>query len=119
MNPSFKETQREWYQRLKEEGFIDIETEDGGLKKEIGSSTKERAVFDREFREIYYANASSFLHAYQFESLSDQRIWFAHVEGKSIRETAKQLGLVKGFVEGRLRKIKHIFRFYLQIRNEE
>lgn len=114
-----KELQRYWYQKLKESGFEDIETDQGFLKKEVGSSTKERAISDREAREIYYASAAAFLHAYSFETLSDYRIWSSHVEGKSLRETALQLGFVKGFVEGRMRKMKHIFRFYLKIRSED
>lgn len=102
-----KRIQKEWYQKLKAEGFDDIEDHshpDTLLKTRHGDYFRCRydaAQF--EFKEEYYRRVSQFLHEYPFPNRSQlplfhdnhdllhKRILELHAEGWSFRKIAEEL----------------------------
>lgn len=103
---SLKELQKVWYQKLKDEGFKDIEQEGkNGFLKEwsrkfripYGSQvakgyTTEDKIRDNEVKETYYRLAGHFLYDYKFKTETLRNIWELHSEGVSYRNIAKILG---------------------------
>ncbi len=88
--------QKEWYQRLKDEGFRDIECKNQRFLKHWHS----RHFFDHyspeqiEERLSYYRQIDHFLYHYEaFQSDQEQEIWRLHAEGYSRRKIALHLQL--------------------------
>lgn len=105
--------QQEWYDKLKEQGFKDIErkNQDDWLKDEVHTSTLKNAHINRISREKYFEKACEFLHRFDFDSELDKLIWEQHCDGKSIREIAKELLKEegkRGIVFIRIKKLKSI-----------
>jgi hypothetical protein len=108
MNPyqtrKFKELQSDWYKKLEESGFEDIE--DVSSKEEF-LKTWHSSYFQKRYEpevfesnETYYRKARSFLEdTFQnvqyglFEKKLDDVIWEKHAEGISLRDIAKELNL--------------------------
>ena len=93
MNPfdtdEVKTLQREWYQRLKEDGFADIE--DTNSPREMlkcWHSVKWKYVcrVKKEHVQNYYAKASALIHTHEFESEMHKKIWEYHCQGLSSRK---------------------------------
>lgn len=115
----FKRLQNEWYQRLSDSGFEEIEnTKNGALKEwsvtRINRMCKRQAtgtlyLVSRETRQ-YYRSAQWLLDLYSFESIRDKKIWELHCEGLSTRQIASQIGTV-GYctVSLRIKKLREIF----------
>lgn len=97
-----------WYDKLKDEGFDDIEQDEDTLTtwssvfyksqfvndSSLGNDTKTRyetkAVIN-EAKAQYYRLAEHFLNDHIFQTRLEKNIWALHVEGKSYREIAKTL----------------------------
>lgn len=88
---SFKELQKEWYNKLKQEGFLDIECQftgkllgDAACPKPINSKLKDEGAGTRIQRyfalEPYYRQARLFLHSHPFQSPLEKTIWRLHAE---------------------------------------
>lgn len=101
MNPfkgkEFKQLQKEYYAKLKESGFDDIENLDFAqepLKRWHSHYFKSRHR-PAEFREIaqYYSSAKQILQSYSFANTVDRNIWEQHAEGHSVRKIASSLNI--------------------------
>lgn len=93
----FKQLQKTWYQKLKEDGFEDIEdtTNDKGHL-----FTWHSAYFHSRYtpdayaaKQDYYRLADAFNSRYEFESEQQKDIWHLHAEGQSLRNIATTLNI--------------------------
>ena len=118
MNPfktkKFKDLQKKWYSKLKEEGFKEIE--DTNSDKEFIKtwdskyfSIKYKASPDAyEAKAEYYRAATSFLESHQFKDVIEKEVWSMHAEGFSLRDTATELKIkiwVARMIVNNLKKI--------------
>lgn len=82
----------EWYQKLKDEGFSDIERPDGRLKE---WSTSHCLLYHSgltfEAKQTYYQMAGKFLYDNKFVNEFEKHIWSMHSDGLSIRTIVKAL----------------------------
>lgn len=91
----FKTLQTRWYQKLKEEGFEDIE--DTSSPREYlhtWDSTHFFKTYDEETFQLkaqYYEKAKNFLNDYSFEESLDEKIFEMHTEGLSVRAISSLL----------------------------
>jgi len=88
----FSTLQAEWYKKLKDSGFNDIERKNG----DIIHSAEDNIVthYDQnsfEAKRDYNRLAGQFLHDYKFKSNLERLVWEHHVEGMSIRNIVKTL----------------------------
>lgn len=93
-----KALQKIWYQKLKEEGFEDIENnERPGTPLNAWHSLKWRYIPQERMEEtmLYYAQAKELLYTFHFENTAQKRIWELHSEGLSKREIEKALAKTK------------------------
>jgi hypothetical protein len=85
----FKRLQSEWYKKLSESGFSDLESPkdpDAKLQKEARIKN-----YSLE-RETYFSLAENFLERSKLTPL-ESSIWALHAEGLSLRETMHKLKL--------------------------
>ncbi len=95
---AFKEEEAKWYEKLKQQGFDDIESQSKEGQAEYLKvwhhvyfiNRYDTAVFSN--KENYYRLAGRLLYDYSFRSSADKRIWKLHSEGRSVRGIAKTLG---------------------------
>ncbi len=92
----FKALKKEWYDKLKENGFEDIEHLDNSLARYESYHHAERYNDDikRDAKIYYYDKAEKFYQNYKFSSEKDKTIWKFHKEGISVRNIVKQLDAV-------------------------
>lgn len=102
---NFASLKLEWYQRLKDDGFRDLESARGHLKADVDKRTLNRAMQDKEPRETYFDLALTYL-GFLLEGTRDWNIWFLHCEGKSNRTIGRILGMPNQTVDFRIKKIK-------------
>ena len=92
--PSFKEAEAQWYKKLKDEGFQDIE--------DTSRDDRPLKVWDRSYflklddlsfaaKQSYYRQASNFLEQHDFKNEVQRRIWELHTEGISRRDIASKI----------------------------
>lgn len=86
---SFEALQKEWYQKLKDDGFEDVEASNWRIHPNLSQTKRDVLHFNHTL--IYYQRCRSFLHHYTFDSLIDKCIWKLYSEGFSYREIAKRL----------------------------
>ena len=106
-NKELKELQKEWYAKLKEEGFEDIEYFDSDLEPKdwLKGNSKfspiwgdEQIAATHDQRESsgnldYYLQATALLHKEDvFASDTEREIWEMHADGLSLRSIGKQVG---------------------------
>ena len=109
---NFERLRREWYGILKSEGFYDIENEEGELKPDLAHRSKARAFRDRPYRVKYFATASEFLHAFEFQTEFDRHVWELFCDGRSLRESSEVLNVSHSTIGLRLKKLKIEFAIY-------
>lgn len=78
--PDFLSLQAEWYQRLRDNGFVDVEDVAHAPPKAHFPSLEE-----------YYRRAGHYLWDKSWESERDREIWRRHAEGESVRQIARAL----------------------------
>lgn len=89
----FKKLKKEWYQKLRDSGFTDIE--DCDSERELLIRWDSVYIINRytpdSYRAIrhYFVLASQLLHEYDFENEFERKVWSLHADGFSIREIAK------------------------------
>lgn len=92
---SFKKQQDEWYKKLKDKGFKDIEHNESTPyltnhhirdSRAIGRGSASMAL-------EYYQAASEFLWQHKFPNKYDRYVWEQHTRGKSIRDIVKLLSV--------------------------
>jgi hypothetical protein len=94
LKPQHKKLEREWYEKLRESGFVDIEdttTEERPLISWHNMRFKNKAIVQREALQDYYARAKEVLATYKFDTLKEHKIWELHSEGVSINRIEKAL----------------------------
>jgi hypothetical protein len=97
----FKKLQAEWYGRLKQEGFEDIEKGEkwfqgrrsGQLPKSYRGTWKNNPRYSLNAR--YYELASQLLFSHPFESEVRREIWGLHCKGIPERAIADQIKVYK------------------------
>lgn len=117
----FQKLREEWNERLRSDGFKDIEKADkktGELKLSAWDSHYFQARYDVDMFLIkadYYLKAYQFLHLYKFKTQTDRHVWRMHSEGIGLRDIAKflqGLGLKtnKDYVATILNRLKKVMR---------
>lgn len=115
----------EWYLKLKEDGFIDIEK---AQSEEYGSDLK-RYNSTQNFKEAqveYYEKAKEFLLNYEFPNDGEKLVWELHSQGMTerkiiawlqihgikleIHHKTEQSGVSKGHIYRILRKYRDIMK---------
>lgn len=98
MSPSskeFKDLESLWYQKLKDDGFEDIEVNESTLKGSSFSNVKRLTGGDKsEFyrsKEEYFRLAGFFLHDTKFIDRRDKLVWEFHTNGDSLQEISNRL----------------------------
>lgn len=92
MAHDFKALQKEWYARLRADGFEDIENQEGMLKEWDFNFFRNK--FDQikyETTLLYYSRARGLLNTFQFKNELERAIWELHCEGLSERKIASKL----------------------------
>jgi hypothetical protein len=78
----FKQLQQNWYKKLKDDGFEDIESDEDSLKQWASSElvrTYDPIIFSA--KEDYYRLAGQFYHDHKFLSEMEKLIWSFHKDG--------------------------------------
>lgn len=80
-----KKLQALWYQKLKDEGFNDIEQDNGALKRWDFSSFQDKDRIEEVAN--YYHAATHYGHTTEnFITIVEKYVWLAHSEGLSYRD---------------------------------
>jgi hypothetical protein len=96
---NFKQIQDEWYKKLKDEGFVDIENSitlaDGKKGYEnsgrSGPNLKNKTSEQFQATLLYYQNCRSFLTNHDFTCEIDKFIWSLYAEGEPYRKISEEL----------------------------
>lgn len=90
---AFDDLRDEWYKKLKEDGFTDVESVDEKLIGRWSTSnfTRVRTRVNMEQTLEYYNIAGHFLFDYKFEDEFDKQVWQYHTEGMTVREISEIL----------------------------
>lgn len=81
-----------WYQKLKDDGFNDVEQDEDNLKSWSTKFVREGTPLALiESKTAYYQMATNFLNEYKFESELEKIIWTYHTEAISYRDIATVL----------------------------
>lgn len=85
-----------WYQKLKGEGFEDIEDDHGNLLNYHFNICKMRYhPVSYEAKLYYYQEAGTLLHTHSFKSIEEREIWKLHSEGLPVRKIADRIKIYK------------------------
>lgn len=101
---SLKSLQSVWYQKLKDEGFDDIETS----FQFHSSYFKDLAPKLMLEKEAYFSKASSFLNDFEFYSQLERDVWEMHSKGDTIREISSKLQTSVGNTQGIVSRLRNI-----------
>lgn len=85
---NFAKLKAEWYRKLSNSGFNDIENADGTLKVTTDPRTITNAIRDNRIE--YYREAKELLNSDIIITALERSIWEAHCEGTSFRDIAKK-----------------------------
>ena len=105
--------QKEWYNKLKEEGFKDTEYFDKNMtpkdmmRNEAHKFAQEN-VESFQSKEQYYIEASQFFHDHEFASELAKEIWYRHSEGDTFRHISTTLKVPYYKVQGIIVKHRNI-----------
>lgn len=89
----FKEQQDQWYRALREDGFDDIETEQGVLKQQASNSYRQAEPSVRENKLLYHLLISEHVQTDKFESDRNKKIMEAVASGDTFVEIAERFKL--------------------------
>lgn len=108
----FKSLQAKWYNRLKKDGFEDIEEFKEGadyLKKwHCNYFQKKYHPLAFTARQHYFELACAFLNDYQFQTDLDREVWEMHCMGGTVRGIAKEFKRSSTFVNQIIIRIRKI-----------
>ncbi len=107
----FKKLKREYYEKLKQDGFSDIEDEDGYITTHRSSHDfHQRIGFQSTlFRDQvtdYYSWAYHHALYSEFRTDIEAIIWIAHSKGLSSREITKLVDYSQSWIYNRLKQIR-------------
>jgi hypothetical protein len=109
-NSDFKKVQAHWYQKLKNEGFKDIE--DTRSEDRLLLTWHSRYFVYKysslgfQSKQVYFEMAQDFLNEHPFASDWDIQVWTLHTEGLSIREIARKLDTKRCRVELTIKRLR-------------
>lgn len=86
-----QQLQAEWYQKLKEDGFADIENDERGLKRWSSHWSTRHTIEEIQAKIAYYQMADRFLAEHPFKSELEKVIWEYHTHAISVRDIATTL----------------------------
>lgn len=96
--PKYLKLRDNWYEKLADNGFIDLETRIPGVHldcpilTEYASEVSQRAIQAHDaLEDEYFRRVSSYLYSGTFKSELEREIWALHVQGSSFRQIAAQL----------------------------
>lgn len=88
----FKRLQAEWYARLRDEGFVDIEGGKDGFDVLLRRrGPKGRPSIEREQQEEFFRLAGLFLHDHEWVDGEERRAWELYCDGKTYPQIAETL----------------------------
>lgn len=90
---SFQQLKKQWYEKLKDIGFEDIEANDDKERLKCWHSHYFIQRSKNDSQKDYYQWAREILSNHNFSSLQEEYIWWLHSEGLSIRNIEKESGL--------------------------
>jgi hypothetical protein len=90
----YEELRAIWYEKLKEEGFKDIESDEHRLKVWSSSKFSKEPVELWQAKEAYYSMAAKFLVDHKFEDKLERIVWEYYSNGMSVRDIATTLNKV-------------------------
>lgn len=93
--PTLKQLKKQWYNKLKDDGFDDIEYAGGTMQ--VGHP-RGIAIWDPFLRELtldYYGMCTDFLNEYKFKNNLERAIWEYYTNGLSHREISTILKTLK------------------------
>jgi hypothetical protein len=85
----FKKLQKEWYKKLEDTGFVDIEVHEGHHRQSRDKNHNTPTY--RASKEEYYRMATYFLNDHKFKSNLEKAIWDYHTNGIGCRDIADLL----------------------------
>lgn len=91
---AYKQLRKVWYDKLKAEGFVDIEntnTDYQDINVQSSQWARKRYVEDVPARQAYYYMANTFLNEHEFVSSLEKVIWDYHSNALSYRKIADTL----------------------------
>lgn len=96
----FKKLQKEWYEKIKKEGFVDAEDTENphrplkswhSFKFYAPDKNQKLYFISMDSAEEYYKRARHLLVDYKFDKEIHKRIWTLHSEGWSTRQIEKKI----------------------------
>lgn len=118
-NKSYEELRDEWYAKLKDGGFQDIEDKQGRILEWSSRFAAKHDQVDMDAKLAYAQMADRFLDEYKFDTELEKTIWAYHANAISVRDIAVMLQKVginyhKDKVHGVVKKLKKsMFSMYL------
>jgi hypothetical protein len=90
--PEFNTLKKEWYKKLKDKGFKDIEQDEDTLNFWAGTRVAFNYTAEEfDYKQTYYRYAGMFLNDHKFDNKMEKLIWEQHASGVSIRNIVKLL----------------------------
>ena len=87
----YQEQKEIWYKRLKDDGFKDLEHDDGTINIGVPRSMQGQDAELRQLVQDYYCMCYYFLNSHRFENELEKVVWEYHTEGLSVRDISKAL----------------------------
>lgn len=89
----FQRLNREWQEKLKEDGFVDHEDPSREHLRTWHSAyfQVKYTALTFESKQLYFERAAQLLHTHRFKSKEQKEIWKLHSQGLSLREIARAL----------------------------
>lgn len=85
---SLKTLQQQWYKKLKDKGFNDIESNEINLKRNSSYFKEEYSIDNFKAKERYYQLAGQLTYSHPWKNIRDKQVWAYHAEGKTDKEVA-------------------------------
>lgn len=97
--------QREWRKKLRDEGFDDIEYDDGSLKVACHEN-RGMTVLEYENTLEYFSRAEDFLFRRGWSDELERDVWRRHTEGETLREICAAHGRTVKWAFGHIEKLR-------------
>lgn len=104
--PDFKKLQREWYDKLQDEGFTDIESTEWKLKRYDSHYFSQLETGKIQTTQEYYSRCEKFLKRRRWKYKSDRVIWKYHSQGWTEQRIGDKLGVHKSTVSKILKRLR-------------
>lgn len=111
--------QKEWYQKLKDEGFEDIELNSNLELRQHGLKKQESNINNLEDKLEYARYGSQFLNDHEFLTEFDKNIWSLHLNGVSYHKIALECKTNRSQVSNILTRLNKSFFEYVKKRNKQ